>query len=185
MSVLVERLLAVHDSLSRAGLPHAFGGAIALAYCTEEPRGTRDLDVNIFADAAFAEKALRSLPDEVAVSDVDIAITKRDGQTRVWWDDTPIDVFLNNHPFHGEVAKGVRWVPLGGQDIPVLGCAALAVFKALFNRTKDWADIEAMAEAGGGDLRDAQSWVAELLGPDDPIVAKLAELVPGVAGESG
>src|SRR5262249_41808856 len=45
LSVLAERLIAIHDSLDAAGVPHAFGGAIALAYCTEEPRGTRDLDV--------------------------------------------------------------------------------------------------------------------------------------------
>lgn len=48
MSVLAERLLAVHDALADARLPHAIGGAIALGYCTEEPRGTRDLDVNVF-----------------------------------------------------------------------------------------------------------------------------------------
>jgi hypothetical protein len=48
MSVLAERLLEVHAALSEAKLAHAFGGAIALAYCTEEPRGTRDLDVNVF-----------------------------------------------------------------------------------------------------------------------------------------
>jgi hypothetical protein len=48
VSVLAQRLLAVHAALDDAGLPHAFGGAIALAYCTLEPRGTRDIDVNVF-----------------------------------------------------------------------------------------------------------------------------------------
>ena len=62
MSLLGERLLAVHDSLTDAALPHAFGGAIALAYCTEEPRGTRDLDVNVFVDPLRAEEALSALP---------------------------------------------------------------------------------------------------------------------------
>ncbi len=36
MSVLAKRLLAIHDALSSARVPHAFGGAIALAYCTIE-----------------------------------------------------------------------------------------------------------------------------------------------------
>lgn len=31
MSTLAERLLSIHDALSEAALPHAFGGAIALA----------------------------------------------------------------------------------------------------------------------------------------------------------
>ncbi|MDQ1395101.1 MAG: hypothetical protein QOG64_360, partial [Acidimicrobiaceae bacterium] len=45
MPSLAERLLVVHAGLDGARIPHAFGGAIALAYCTEEPRGTRDIDV--------------------------------------------------------------------------------------------------------------------------------------------
>ena len=58
MSVLGQRLLAIHEALTGGGIPHAFGGAIALAYCTEEPRGTRDLDVNVFVEPAAAESVL-------------------------------------------------------------------------------------------------------------------------------
>jgi hypothetical protein len=177
MSLLVERLLAVHDALTAAKLPHAFGGAIALAYCTKEPRGTRDLDVNIFTDAANAPEALAALPEGVAVSEADVAAVLRDGQTRLWWDETPVDVFLNNHPFHREVAKGVRWVPLAGRDIPVLDCAALIVFKALFNRTKDWADIEAVVESGSDGPSDALAALTRLLGTNDAVVRRLAETI--------
>lgn len=173
MSLLVDRLLGVHDALTAAGLPHAFGGAIALAYCTEEPRGTRDLDVNIFTDAGNAREALTCLPDGVAVTDADIDVVLRDGQTRLWWDETPVDVFLNNHPFHREVAKSVRWVPLAGREIPVLDCASLIVFKALFNRTKDWADIEAIVEAGAEGPADALKALTQMLSADDAIVARL------------
>src|SRR4029077_5672806 len=110
MSELVDKLLASHDSPTEAGLAHAFGGAIALAYCVEEPRGTRDLDVNIFVDASRAETALSSLPKEVEVSKKDIAKVERDGQARLDWDETPIDVFLNNIPLHDAVAASVIWV---------------------------------------------------------------------------
>jgi hypothetical protein len=48
VSLLGQRLIAVDKALTEARLEHVFGGAIALAYCTEEPRGTRDLDINIF-----------------------------------------------------------------------------------------------------------------------------------------
>jgi hypothetical protein len=176
MSVLGERLLAVHDALAAASLPHAFGGAIALAYCTEEPRGTRDIDVNIFLDASEAPAALAALPDAVAVDDDDIEAATRDGQVRVWWDDTPVDVFLDVHAFHRNVASGVREVAFEGTTIPVLGCATLAVFKAMFNRTKDWADVEAMVEAGTLDATEALGWLVRLLGSDDPAVDRLARL---------
>ncbi len=176
MSELINKLFAVHDSLMEAGLAHAFGGAIALAYCTEEPRGTRDLDVNIFTDSSNADKALAALPSKVSVSPNDIETAKRDGQTRLWWGDTPIDIFLNNHPVHEVVAAGVTWVPLSGRQIPVLDCAALVVFKALFNRTKDWADIEAVAEVSPSHIDQAKSMLAELLGTDNPIYGRLNSL---------
>jgi len=176
VSELVDKLFAVHESLTAAGLAHAFGGAIALAYCTEEPRGTRDLDVNIFTNAANAPVALAALPDEVAVSPEDVEAVARDGQARLWWDDTPVDVFLNNLPLHEAVANGVVWVPLASRDVPVLDCASLVVFKAFFNRTKDWADIEAVAESSPGDVEAAAATLGGLVGRDDPAYARLSAL---------
>src|SRR6476646_7573165 len=99
MSELVGKLFAIHDSLTEAKLAHAFGGAIALAYCIEEPRGTRDLDVNIFAAPSDAEWALAALPDEIKVSPQDVEKAVEDGQRRLWWRDTPIDVFLSSMEF--------------------------------------------------------------------------------------
>jgi hypothetical protein len=176
MSVLAERLLAVHATLDGAGIPHAFGGAIALAYCTAEPRGTRDLDVNVFVDPSRANEILDALPSEVAVTAIDRATARRDGQVRVMWGDTPIDLFLDTHPFHREVAKEIVEVPFEDRTIPVLSCDALLVFKAMYNRTRDWADIEAILEAGTADGGRAVEQLRALLGPDDAIVARLAAL---------
>jgi hypothetical protein len=166
MSLLAQRLLAVHDALTAAALPHAFGGAIALAYCTEEPRGTRDLDVNIFVDPARAGEVFRALPRSVTVADADVEAAEREGQVRVWWEDTPIDIFLDVHRFHEEVARGVRQMPFLDRTIPVLGCTGLAVFKAIFDRTKDWADIEAMVEIGSMDIAEAVAWLQRMVGPE-------------------
>jgi hypothetical protein len=176
MSELVEKLFAIHDALTEAGLAHAFGGAIALAYCVEEPRGTRDLDVNIFVDASKAESTLASLPRGVRVRKKDIAKVRRDGQARLDWGGTPIDVFLNNIPLHEAVAGTVVWVRLEGRDIPVLDCASLVIFKALFDRTKDWADIEAIAIATPEDIEAAATTISDLLNEDDPAVEKLKAL---------
>jgi hypothetical protein len=176
MSELVEKLFAIHESLTETGLAHAFGGAIALAYCVEEPRGTRDLDVNIFVDASEAESVLASLPKGVRVRKKDVAKVKRDGQARLDWDGTPIDVFLNNIPLHDAVAASIVWVRLEGRDIPVLDCASLVIFKAFFDRTKDWADIEAIAIATPEDIEGAAATIAELVDEDDPAVEKLKAL---------
>jgi hypothetical protein len=184
LSELVEKLFAVHDSLVEASVAHAFGGAIALAYCTEEPRGTRDLDVNIFIDAAKARATLAHMPQGVTVTEEDIARVERDGQARLDWDGTPVDVFLNNLPLHQAVAAAVVWVPLAGRDVPVLDCASLAIFKAFFDRTKDWADLEAIAQATPEDIDAAATTIAELAGPDDPAVRRLEGLIPLDIGSS-
>ncbi len=178
MSELVKKLFAIHEALTNAGVAHAFGGAIALAYCTEEPRGTRDLDVNIFVDASKAERTLAHLPEGVRVTAQDIASVERDGQTRLDWDGTPVDVFLNNLPLHEAVAETVVWVPLENREIPVLDCASLAIFKAFFDRTKDWADMEAIAQATPEDIDIAAATIAELVGEDDPAVQRLESLIP-------
>ena len=176
MSLLAQRLLAVHDALCAASLPHAFGGAIALAYCTEEPRGTRDLDVNVFIDPTRAGEVFAALPASVTVADADVEAAEREGQARVWWEDTPIDLFLDIHSFHEEVARGVRQVPFTDRTIPVLGCTGLAVFKALFDRTKDWADIEAMVEIGAMDIAEALAWLGRMVGPEHPATRRMASL---------
>ncbi|HET9677129.1 MAG TPA: hypothetical protein VFP21_06460 [Solirubrobacterales bacterium] len=171
---LVEKLLAIHRALKACSLPHAFGGAIALAYCVEEPRGTRDLDVNIFVDADDAERVLNALPEGVRVEGADIEAVKRDGQTRLFWDGVPVDVFLNNLPLHDQIANEVLWVSLEGEQVPVLDCASLVVFKSFFNRTRDWGDIEEVALATPEDVAAATKTVAALVGEEDPAYLRLA-----------
>jgi hypothetical protein len=178
LSELVEKLFAIHNSLAEASIAHAFGGAIALAYCTEEPRGTRDLDVNIFIDTSKAAQTLACMPTGVKVSAEDIAKVERDGQARLDWDGTPVDVFLNNLPLHQAVARAVVWVPLAGREVPVLDCASLAIFKAFFDRAKDWADLEAIALATPEDIDAAAATISELVGEDDPAVQRLESLIP-------
>ncbi len=173
---LVEKLLAIHEALRARSLPHAFGGAIALAYCVQEPRGTRDLDLNIFVDASRADEVLAALPDGVRVEKADIEKVKREGQTRLFWEGVPVDVFLNNLPLHEEVANGVVWVDMQGTQIPVLDCASLVIFKSFFARTRDWGDIEEVALATPEDVDAAVKAVAGLVGEDDPSYKRLAEI---------
>jgi len=178
VSELVDKLFAIHDSLTAAGIAHAFGGAISLAYCVENPRGTADLDVNIFVDASEAEVALAALPAGVRVGEEDIATVERDGQARLFWDGIPVDVFLNNLPLHDAVAASVVWVRLEGRDAPMLDCASLAIFKSFFDRTQDWADLEAIAQATPEDIEEAAATIADLMGEDDPAVLRLKSLLP-------
>lgn len=166
MSALGDQLLAVHDGLETAGIPHAIGGAIALGYFTLEPRGTRDVDVNVFIGPERARDVFATLPAGVEFSGVQLEQAERDGQVRLRWGITPIDLFLSVLPFHDHVAAHLREVPFEGRTIPILDCTALAVFKAMFDRPRDWVDIEAMVEARALDLDEARRWVVEMVGED-------------------
>ncbi len=176
---LPEQIVAIHEALADAEVPHAFGGALALAWCTAQARGTNDIDVNLFADPARARELLEALPREVAWSDADVALVERDGQVRLWWGSTPVDVFADTTEFHLEVATRVRTEAFAGADVPFLACNDLAVFKAFFNRTRDWADLEEMAAAGTLDVEAVVGVLAHYLGADDDRVARVLELSAG------
>jgi hypothetical protein len=173
------KIVAVHDALAKAGLAHAFGGALALAWCTQRARGTIDIDVNIFVSADRADDVLAALPGEVARTDVERRQLLEDGQARLWWDNTPIDVFLDTTPFHHETARRVRWETFGGRELPFLACRDVAVFKAFFDRTKDWADLEEMHAAGTLDVEAVAGVLAHYLGAGDPRLARLLDVARG------
>ncbi len=172
---LPDRLVAIDRALSTAGFEHAFGGAIALAYWTLDPRGTSDIDVNVFIPAARCEEALEALPDGIAWDENDVAAIRLDGQVRLWWDEIPVDLFFDYVELHEAAARNRRTVPFEGVEIPVLGPVELATFKAMFDRTRDWADIEAMLEAETLDVEAVRANLVELVGAEDSRVRRLAE----------
>ena len=173
---LPYKMMAIHESLAAARISHAFGGALALAWCTQQARGTIDLDVNVFVRPERTATALAALPPEIVATDDDRALLERGGQARLWWENTPVDVFLNTTEFHEQVATRVRLEPFAGKQLPFLGCHDLAVFKAFFNRTKDWADLEAMVAAGSLDVSAVAGVLAGLLGADDDRIEHLLSL---------
>lgn len=172
---LAERVLALHRALARRHIPHAFGGAIALAFSTLNPRGTVDIDLNVFVPVDDAARVLAALPEGVGQPEGTVEAIQRDGQVRLWWDETPVDLFLDYAPVHEDAARHRRIVPFSGTKIPVLGPIEIAVFKAMFDRTQDWADIEAMLGAGTLDVDAVRAALDTMLPPDDPRFARLDE----------
>lgn len=176
MSVLARRIVAIHRALEKADLPHAFGGALALAWCTQRARGTIDIDVNVFVDAAQSRNVVAALPRGVACDRKQLGALERDGQARLWWDRTPVDLFLDTTPYHREAFSRCRHEQFAGQSVPFLSCRDIAVFKAFFNRTKDWADLEEMQAAGTLEIEKVAAVLVDYLGADDERIRKLATL---------
>lgn len=163
----VDLMVRAHEALDSAGMRHAFGGALALAWCVEDARGTQDIDLNIFVPVDDLGRVLEVLPDDIEVSDRARMLLKRDGQARLWWSRIPLDLFLTNDSFHEAVAERVSQREFADRSMPFLACEDLAVFKAFFDRDKDWIDIRDMMIAGCVDEAELGGTLAYLLGTDD------------------
>lgn len=176
MPSLVDKITAIAQALTAAELPHAFGGALALAYYAT-PRTTQDIDINIFVTidqqdlvrASLAPLGIGGWPSRSTV--------ERDGQYRARWEETPIDVFLNTLRLHEEMRRERRRVPFGSSEIWILAPEHLAICKAMFNRAKDWIDLAEMTLTGSVDLREVRSWLADHLEADDPRIIALDALL--------
>jgi hypothetical protein len=173
---LVEKVRRLHEALQGAGIGHAFGGALALALHVEQPRGTADIDVNISLPTDQAAAVLVALPGGISHRPKDLAAIERDGQVRLWWGRTPVDLFFPQHVLHQVLAGRTTLMPLGDGVVPVVSATDLTVFKALFDRTKDWADIEEMVAFGSPDMDEAVAWLDEIVGADDPRSRRLRRL---------
>ena len=174
---LAQRVLAIDAALS--GTPHAFGGALALAYYAE-PRATIDIDLNVFvpperfSEVAGPLVALGADADAPSVA----ALVTRDGQARVMWDRTPIDLFFSYDPFHDAAASASHRVPFADATIPILAADHLIVCKVVFNRPKDWVDIDSVLAARAVlDSAEVLRWVARIAGDEDPRYNRIAALL--------
>ena len=94
------------------------------------------------------------------------------------WEGTPIDLFFAYDAFHDAAATALRVVPFADRSIPILSPEHLVVCKAVFNRPKDWVDIDAVLAAGTDiDVAEALRWVGRIAGDEDPRFERLAALV--------
>ena len=183
MLALDEKVVALERAFHKAEVPHAFGGAIALAYYAT-PRGTVDVDVNLFVPVREIDRVLGAL-EPLGVEPASEGIRRladRDEQVRIHWDRTPLDLFFAYDALHDTCRQRRREVPFAGQRITILSAEDLALFKVLFDRGKDWRDLEEIvfAQAGSFDSEYVTGWLERIIPPDDPRLARFHSLrLPG------
>ena len=175
---LVGRIVAVHEMLGSMRVLHQFGGAIALAWY-RSPRATTDIDLNITVPPDGAAPVLGALEHlGVTVNAESRAAIQREGQARLDWAGSYLDVFFATLPLHLEMAARAREVDFGGAQIPILAPEHLMICKAVFARPKDWLDIEAMVTWGTDvDAGVVLGWVGEILGTDAGPYQRLAGIL--------
>jgi hypothetical protein len=180
---LIAFTLRVHDALDEARIAHAFGGALALDYLVD-PRGTVDVDVNVFSAVSQIDDVLAAL-GPVGLEpegDLDDWVPGAGLRLRSASEPYPVDVFpALDAAAYGEIEARVVHHPFGPdrRALPFLSAEDLVVFKLSFGRAKDWVDLASIASAIPDlDLAYVERQLIELRGPAmHPRMARLRGMV--------
>jgi len=181
---VAERIAA---ALEARGQEYALGGAIALGYWGE-PRGTIDVDLTLFLPPDEPFQCIRCLQQIGCQLDASAAqdSLQEHGFCRAWYHGVRVDVFLPIVPFYELARQRRRKVHIGEQVITIWDAESLAVFKMLFFRRKDIADVEQILRCQGPALD--RDWVrrqlVDIVGEHDPRVSQWDELVSELASEN-
>jgi hypothetical protein len=173
---LPEKVSIIHRTLDAGEIPHAIGGAVAVAYYGE-PRSTGDLDVNVFILPdrwPLLRDALRPLSIEMEIDEREL---RRFGEIELDWDSNLLHLFLSTDPLHDRMKEEIKQAPFKGATIPIVSPEHLVVRKAILDRPKDWLDIEQMLVATSPlDLGEIREWLERMVGKDDPRMSRLLEV---------
>lgn len=174
----VDAAQGIADALEGAGMSYAIGGALALAIAGV-PRGTADVDVNVFVPQARVHEVVAVLSRLGIEFTAAAEQARREGMFVGRWDGMRIDVFLPSIPFAFEAERGrVRVTDDSGWSGWFLSAEALAVFKLLFFRGKDLVDLERLVAIRPElDTAYVRRWIVDMMGDDDDRTRRWDEIV--------
>ena len=168
------------NAFEAASIPYAIGGALALAIAGV-PRGTADVDINVFVDA----DKLPDVLDVLAAAGVEIdtpaatARATRDGMFVGRLDGMRVDVFLPSIPFAKEAGTTrLRVTDESGWSGWFLSAEAVAVFKLLFFRGKDIVDLERLVAVRPElDTAYIRRWIVDMMEETDERTRRWDDIV--------
>jgi hypothetical protein len=174
---LIDVIHWLEGVFTRLGIRRSYGGAVAYNYYGP-PRLTQDVDVLAELPAlkipGFVEELAAShcLHGDPSPRPVELRPVLDDLRGRAHLavflcQGVPVELFVPWHPFHARVLDRSPVRDLEGQPIPVHAAEDLIVFKKIFDRPKDWADIKAilLSQEGLLDLDRIRDEARQLLTP--------------------
>ncbi len=155
-----------HDLLCEGQIDHAFGGALAFAYYAE-PRGTLDVDVNVFVPFDDAQPVVGEFDRFGFFAEKDPEDWSPQAGVRLHRgnDLVAIGLFFSIDELYEGIAERVCQYPFAGRDLPFLSAEDLAMFKLSFGRRKDWVDLGYLAEYRPLDIDDVERQLIAHSGP--------------------
>ncbi|MBA3398291.1 MAG: hypothetical protein H0T89_37035 [Deltaproteobacteria bacterium] len=169
---VAEAATRIGQLLEADGLEYAIGGALALGVWGA-PRGTKDVDLSVFATppeygrVADAFERVGVVFDRIG-AERDLG---RIGFFRGRLGRIHIDVFMSAHPhFDSMRARRRRIEAPGGQHLYFISAEDLCVMKLVYARDKDFADLERLfAVQPQLDMAYIRQWVRQLPVGDDAL----------------
>lgn len=178
--------LEIARALEATDVPYAIGGAIAYALWGP-PRGTMDVDLNVFVTAEGTPAAAVVLEKAGVVfrpGDLE-ELAREQGMVIGRFGEFRVDVFIPSIPFSWEAMRTRVRARMRDVDAWFLSAEATCVFKLLFFRTKDKADMERLVamQRRRLDAPYVRRWTAEMMGEDDERIRFWDETVAAYGGE--
>jgi len=165
--------------LEQRGQEYALGGAIALGYWGEH-RGTVDVDLVPFVPPDQPTACVRLLHEigcEAASSQA-IESLQEQGFCQTRFEGVRVDVFVPSISFYEAARQRRRRVPLRDRSALIWDAETLCVFKMMFFRRKDLADVEQVLriQGAGFDRQWVRTRLEEIFGKRDPRLSQWDEL---------
>jgi hypothetical protein len=131
------------------------------------------------AFAAVSEHAVLDALTPLGVGDErDTLALERDGQCRLWWGRTPVDLFFAYDDIHEAMRRDTRVVPFGEQRLPILAPEHLLVCKIAFDRPKDWLDLEQVLVCVEDlDVEAIRIWLTRIVSEQDPRMQRFEQVL--------
>lgn len=167
------------DCLEDAGVCYALGGALAYGFWGP-PRGTLDVDLDVFEVADRLEVVFQALvASGVTVDEVEarLSVDER-GDFRGSFQGMRVDVFVAFNAYHEAVRERRVQRQILGRPMWILSAEDTIIFKVLFDRGKDWIDLERLIALRKSSLdRDyIRGWLRQWVDSDDGRLARLEAL---------
>ncbi len=176
----LEAALAIGGALDEHQIPYALGGALALSYWAV-PRATADVDINVFLPDPSLPKLCEALATLGLALDPEHArlASAASGLIVLRWNAIRIDLFTPSIDFSWEAMRTRTRVTIDQRNVWLLSAESLAVFKLLFFRPKDIADLQRLIGVRGDslDVGYIRAQLVAMMGDDDERVQRWDALV--------
>lgn len=147
---LTEALLAVHEVLTDAGVPHALCGGLAANLYRDEVRATSDVDLAVAVGPAHLVDLVRTFADTGWQPE---PYWRRGEQLRLTRPDLPrVDCLVATTDYERAAIDRSVPVEIEGRELRVLTAEDLIVFKLIAGRARDYEAVAAILNTHGTSL---------------------------------